>query len=116
MKKAVTFPGTGPISLPLRYSIPVPQTPEEELYHINLAMRESKRNTLTCIQSDQLSFSHARLTTRYPDFSLPQYYMAATVPCQVPSGTHTSTNDTSEGNALSLLASAENLLSENSPE
>ena len=77
--KGVTFPGTGPISLPLRYSIPVPQTPEEELNQINLAVRESERNTLACVQSDQLSFSHARLTPRDPDFSLPQYYMAATV-------------------------------------
>ena len=31
-KKGVTFPGTDPICPPSRYSIPVPQTPEEEDY------------------------------------------------------------------------------------
>ena len=86
-KKGVTFPGTGPVNPPFRYSIPVTQTPDEELYQINLAVSESERNTLACVQSDQLSFSHARLTPRDPDFSLPQYYTAAIVPCQVPSGT-----------------------------
>lgn len=34
-KKGVTFPGTGPICPPLRCSIPVPQTQEEENYQIN---------------------------------------------------------------------------------
>ena len=115
-KKGVTFPGTGPISSPLRHSIPVPETPEEELYQINLAAHESERNTLPCVQSDQLPVSHASLTPREPDFRLPQYYAAVTVPRQVSSSTHTSTSDKSEGNALSLLASAANLLSENPPE
>ena len=49
-KKGVTFLGTGPMSPPLRCLMPVPQTPEEEDYQINLALRESQQTT--CIQND----------------------------------------------------------------
>lgn len=47
-KKGVTFPGTGPLSPPtprMQYVIPAPQTEEEENYQINLAMRESERES-----------------------------------------------------------------------
>ena len=101
------------ISSPLRHSIPVPETPEEELYQKNLAVRESERNTLPCVQSDLRQFV---LTPREPEFRLPQYYAAVTVPLQVSSSTHTNTSDKSEGNVLSLLASAASLLSENPSE
>ena len=113
-KKGVTFPGTGPISQPSRYSIPVPQTPEEEHYQINVALRESQKNTLLCTQSDQLSFSHARSTARAPiDLRFPQDCTAVNFPCQAPRSTYTytSTNNASEENALSLLYNQSDQLS-----
>ena len=69
-------------------------------------MPESKRNTFR-LQSDQLSFSHASLTPRDSDLRLPY---------QMSNSTHSSTKDMPEENALSLLASAANFLSENPPE
>lgn len=174
-KKGVTFPGTGPICPPHRYSIPVPQTPEEEDYQINLALRESEQTTR--IQSDHLSVAHTRSISGAPDFRFSQDYTAVNtpvhgrsqsstytstntaseenvwslpygesdqvnqfsharsisraraldfkftqdcaavnVPCQGPGSTDASSNNTSEENALSLLASAANLLSDNSAE
>ena len=62
----MTFPGTGPICPPQRYSIPVPQTPEEEDDQINLALSESQQTTR--IQSDQLSVAHTKSISGAPDF------------------------------------------------
>lgn len=100
-KKGVTFSGTGPICPPLRCSIPVPQTPEEEDYQINLALRESQQTTR--IQSDQLSVAHTRSISGAPDFRFSQDYTAVNAPCHGRSSTNTSTNTASEENALSLL-------------
>lgn len=105
-KKGVIFSGTGPICPPLRCSIPVPQTPEEENYQINLALRESQLNTVLCSQGNQLSFSHAdhaRSISRAPDIEFSRNYTAVNVPCQEQgSSTYSSTITASEGNLLSL--------------
>ena len=100
-KKGVTFPGTGPMCPPLRCLIPVPQTPEEEDYQINLALCESQQTTR--IQNDQLSFVNTSSISGAPDFRFSHDYNAVNSPCHRRIGTHTSTNTASEENALSLL-------------
>ena len=102
-KKGVTFPGTGPICPPLRCSIPVPQTQEEEHYQINLALCESQQTTR--IQSDPLSVAHGtRSISGAPDFRFSQDYTVVNAPCHGRSSTYTRTiNTASEENMLSLL-------------
>ena len=101
-KKGVTFPGTGPICPPHKYSIPVPQTPEEEDYLINLALRESEQTTR--IQSDHLSVAHTRSISGARDFRFSQDYTAVNTPVhgRSQSSTYTSTNTASEENVWSL--------------
>jgi len=79
----------------------VPQTPEEEDYQINLALRESQQTTR--IQNDQLSFVNTSSISGAPDFRFSHDYNAVNSPCHKRRGTHTSTNIASEENALSLL-------------
>ena len=103
-KKGVKFPGTGPVCPPFRYSIPVPQTPEEEDYQINLALRESQLSTFPCGQkNDEFSVSHAQSISRAPDFT-DFRFSAETAPYQGRSATYTSTStgNASEENALSF--------------
>ena len=84
--------------------------------HLRLtsALRKSQISTLPYSESDQLSFSHARSVYRAPDFRFSQDCTVVNVPCQGQSSIYASTNNASEENALSLLASAANLLSDNS--